>query len=130
MKKYKPLFDRLIVFSIPVRHKIEGSILYSGNPKRSSFNRAEEVWILEAGRECKEDFTRGSHAWINDSFELEPTELDLWQYHEHEPDFKELRSFALSVDGRVLTSLIKEGAILAIDDNYEVKTVVKSMPKD
>lgn len=126
MKNYKPLFDRLVVFSVPVRNRIEGSVLYSGNAKRNSFNRAEEIWVLSCGPECVEPLPRGTHAWLNDSFELEPTDLNLWPDFEEDAIFARLKEFAHSVDGDVVTSIVKEAAILAVDDDYEVKTMVKS----
>jgi NADH:ubiquinone oxidoreductase subunit len=130
MKNYKPLFDRLVVFSVPIRRRITGSVLYAGNAKRSSFNRAEEIWVLSNGPECREPLPRGTHAWLNDSFELEPTDLDLWSQHENDPEFARLKAFVQSVDGDVKTAIVKEAAILAVDDEYEATTVVKSMPKD
>lgn len=130
MKKYKPLFDRLVVFSVPIRRRIEGSMLYRASGARYAFSRAEEIWILAAGPECKDTWIKGTHAWLNDSFELEPTDLDLWPQHENEPEFARLRDFVQSVDGDVKTSIVKEGAILAVDDEYEAQSVLKTMPKD
>jgi len=118
------------VFSVPVRERIEGSILYRGNAKRDSFNRAEEVWVISSGPECQEPLPTGTHCWINDSFELEPTDLNLWDDYKDDPVFTRLKSIVDNVLGVVKTSIISENSILAVDDDYEAGTSVKLMPKD
>ena len=130
MKKYKPLFNRVIVFSVPVRRKLSHINLYLGNAKRGSYNRAEEIWIVDCGQLCKEKLAAGTHAWLNDSFELEPTDLSLWDYCRELPEFARLKDFVDSVDGDVRTSIVSEDSILAVDDGYEIQTQAKTMPKD
>lgn len=121
--KVTPLKNRYIVFSVPVRRRIEGSVLYKGNPKRYAYNRAEEVWIVSCGQLCKEQFKPGTHAWLNDSFELEPTNLNLWDEFKDDPNFKRLKEFVELVDGDVHSSLVSENSLLAIDDDYEMKEI-------
>ncbi len=130
MKTVKPLKNRIIVFSVPIRRRLENSILFKGNPRRSAYNRAEEVWVIACGQECKEQFTLGQHGWIDDSFQLEPTDLDLWDQMQDHPDLVKLKTFVQSVDGDVLTSIILEDSLLCIDDDYEILTQEKLMPKD
>jgi hypothetical protein len=129
MEQVKPLKNRIIVFSVPVRRKL-ASGLYKGNARRSAFNRAEEVWIVAYGPECKDKYLVGSHGWIDDSFQLEPTDLDLWDKMADMPEFCHLKSFVQSVDGDVLTSIILEDSLLCIDDDYEIATKEKDMPRD
>jgi hypothetical protein len=119
----KPLKNRYLVFSVPVRRKIEGSFLFKGNANRYAFNRAEEIWILACGPEVKEVFPVGTHAWLNDSFELEPTNIELWNECKDKPEFKRLQEFVDNCDGDVKTSLVSEDSILAIDDDYEAKEI-------
>lgn len=119
----RPMKNRYIVFSVPIRRKIEGSSLFKGNANRYAYNRAEEVWIVACGQECKEHFIDGTHAWINDSFELEPTNLDLWDLYQDNPKFSKLKEFVDLVDGDVRSSVVSENSILAIDDDYEGKEI-------
>jgi hypothetical protein len=112
----KPLKRRMIVFSVPERKKLAGSILYQANERRGSLSGSEEVWILENGPECRLRIPRGSKCYISDGFELEPTDLDLWADYENDPIFKDLREFAQSVEGKIKTSLIHEESLLAIEE--------------
>jgi hypothetical protein len=120
---YMPLGSRYIVFSVPIRRKIPGSGLYKGNPKRYAFNRAEEIWILASGVECHEQLKPGTHCWLNDAFELEPTDLNLWDKFKDDPNFKRLKDFVDSVDGDVKTSIVSEVSLLAVDDDYEAEEI-------
>jgi hypothetical protein len=130
MKNYKPLMNRIIVFSVPVRRRLEGSVLFKGNARRSAFNRAEEVWVVACGQLCKEQIPMGSHGWIDDSFQLDPTDLSIWDDLKDRPEFSRLKDFVHSVDGDVQVSIILEGSLLALDDDYEISTAEKQMPKD
>jgi hypothetical protein len=121
--KVLPMKNRYIVFSVPVRRKISGSSLYTGHATRYSFNRAEEIWIVACGPEVKETFAPATHGWLNDSFELEPTNLALWDDFKNDPAFQKLREFVDNIDGDVQTSLIAEQSLLAIDDDYEISEI-------
>lgn len=130
MKQVRPMFKRYLVFSVPVRRRIEGSLLYRPNGNRYSFSRAEEIWIISKGHECKLDLKPGDHCWLNDSFELDSSGLDLWDDMKDDPKFLKLKEFVDKVDGVVKTQIVTEDAILAIDEDYEGSTVIKQMPLD
>ena len=121
--KVTPLKNRYIVFSVPIRRKVRGSTLFKGNAKRYAYNRAEEVWIMSCGLECKETFEMGTHCWINDSFELEPTDLNLWEESLDKPEFKKLKEFVDNCDGDVKTSLLSEDSLLCVDNDYEAEEI-------
>ncbi len=72
----------------------------------------------------------GSHGWIDDSFQLDPTDLSIWDDLKDRPEFSRLKEFVQSVDGDVQVSIILEDSLLAIDDDYEISTVEKQMPRD
>jgi hypothetical protein len=100
------------------------------NGNRFSHSRAEEIWIISRGHECKLDLKKGDHCWLNDSFELDSSGLDLWEQYQNEPEFLRLKEFVQKVDGVVKTQIVAEDAILAIDEDYEATTVLKQMPLD
>lgn len=85
---------------------------------------------MACGPECKEQIAPGSHGWLDDSFQLEPTDLAIWSDYEDKPEFVRLKEFVQSVDGDVKVSIISEGSLLAIDDDYEISSFDKGMPKD
>lgn len=120
-----PLRKRYVAFSIPNREKIEGSILYRPKSSRGSYSRIEEIWILSRGKECVLDIEPGAHCWIDDSFELEPTNLDLWIEYCDKPEFKSLLEVQQKYGGEVKTSLVLEDSILVIDPEYQGSTVQK-----
>lgn len=122
--------NRCLVFSVPVRNKIEGSILYRGKPKRYSYSRAEEIWIINCGQLCKEQFVAGTHAWVADSFELDESGLNLWDDFKDLPQFAMLKEFVQSVDGEVVTQIVRSDSLLAVDDDYEIGAVPIALPKD
>ena len=123
--KVRPLFKRYLVFHMPVRRKLKGSSLYTGNPRRGSFSQAEEIWILEKGAECTADLKLGDHCWLYDAFELTDCELDLWQHFKDLEAFKPLKRLQEEVDGVVETKLVLEDSILAVDPSYKINPVFR-----
>lgn len=126
MKTVRPMFTRLVVFSVPERAKLLNG-LYKGNSNRHAFSRAEEIWVVAKGKDVREDFKRGDHAWLNDSFELEPSDLDLWDEYKDLPEFAELKAFVEQVEGRVRTQIVIEDSILVLDNDYEIETQTRGI---
>lgn len=121
--KVTPLFKRYLVFHIPIRKKIKGSSLYLGNSRRGSYSRAEEVWIIEKGKECSYDLEKGDHCWLYDSFELTDCKLDLWDKFKDHQEFRALRDIQKECDGEVKTKLVIEDSILAVDPEYQIEPI-------
>lgn len=109
----KPLFRRLICFSVPVRRKLLNSILYSPAARRGSYSSIQDVWIVSKADKVSLDLKMGDRCWIADSFELEPTNLNLWDKMKEWPEFKSLKEFVESVDGDVVTQVVMEDSLLA-----------------
>lgn len=122
--KVTPLFKRYLVFHMPIRNKIKGSSLYVPNARRGSYARAEEVWIIEKGKECVYDLSAGDHCWLYDSFELTDCKLDLWEKYRDYPEFSQLKKLEQEYDGRVLTKLVVEDSVLAVDPEYQIEPIV------
>ncbi len=122
--KVTPLFKRYLVFHMPVRRKLKGSKLYVGNSHRGSMSRAEEVWIIEKGTQCTYDLDRGDHCWLYDAFELTECEINLWDKLKCQPEFEKLRALSEDLDADVVTKLVFEGSILAVDPEYQIDPVV------
>lgn len=108
---------RVLVFSVPVRRKKYGSVLYLGHQRRGSFTEAQDAWVISLGEEVKgevKDLKRGDRCVIADSFELLPVELDLWPMLKDDPAFESLKKFAEEVDGDVETQMLYDDSILAV----------------
>lgn len=81
---------------------------------RDAFKRVDDIWILAQGPSVDEIFPIGTRAIIQDGFELEPTNLNLWgDWQDHEA-FRGLKSFVQEVDGEVLTQIVAQGSILGV----------------
>lgn len=115
----KILRKRYLVFSMPYRQRIENSVLYRPYEERNSFSRSEEIWIIKKGIECKTDYEVGGHYWIDDSFELEPTDLNLWPEFQDKDEFKKLKELCEMYEGKIKTQLILESSILVHDPEYQ-----------
>lgn len=110
------------MFSVPARLKLKSG-LFSGNSLRGSFSRAEEVWIIASGPQCELKLPKGSHCFIEDSFELESLGLDLWPEYKDDEAFSKLKELVEACDGTVKTSIILEDSLLVIDPDYEIEAV-------
>lgn len=114
--KARPLFARIIVFSVPVQRKLENSLLFQPNTRRGTFASCQPVWIVATGPDVVSKLGIGLKGFINDNFELEPSDLDLWEDLQHDERFSKLKEFVDRVDGEVTTQVIHEDSLLAIDD--------------
>lgn len=112
-QNFKPLFRRLLVFTMPIRRKLEGSSLYLGHEKRGTFSTSQEAWVIAASDKCKTKWTRGTKVWVADGFEFDDFPHQIWDECEDEAVFCDLRSMQQAVDGVVVTSVITEDSILA-----------------
>lgn len=117
MQEWTPILNRLFVFTVPEQEKFAGSVFYRTKTNDGYLSQCQPVWVLIPSRNCKEEWKRGQKCYIHDGFELDPTDLDLWPRYENEPEFKGLKEFVESVGGKVLTSVVAEGSILATEDN-------------
>lgn len=122
--KVTPLFRRYLVFHMPIRNKIKGSSLYVANSKRGSYSRAEEVWIIEAGKECTYNLKPGDHCWLYDSFELTNCDINLWDEYKDYPEFEALKQLQIQFEGEIKTKLVFEDSILAVDPEYQIEPIV------
>jgi hypothetical protein len=118
MREAKPLGRRIIVFHVPIRRKTLGGI-YTGNPRRGAYSRVEDVWIVSLGGEVREKLKPGQKAYLEDAFELDETNLDLWDQFKENERFTGLRDFVEEVDGEVYTKIVHETSILAVDEATE-----------
>jgi hypothetical protein len=118
MKKqmWRPLFNRLIVFTVPVRRKSDTSGLYLGHRSRDTYSSCQEAWVVAPGPECRAPFAPGMRVFVHDAFELEPTDLNLWPELEAEPEFESLRRLVHECEGDVITQIVSELSILAFDE--------------
>jgi hypothetical protein len=111
----RPVGKRLVVFQVEERSRLKSGI-YVGNPRRGSLSRTEDVWILAIGPDVVEPLKVGDHCFLHDGFELDPTNLDLWPLHCERPEFQSLRDFVAECEGTVVTKLVAEGSLLAVED--------------
>jgi len=112
----RPLFHRIICFSVPVRRKLEHSILYVGDKYRGGFSRCEDVWIFVSGPDVKEKFKMGQKAFVHDGFELDNEGMDFWPQVKDWPEFRPLKEFVERVDGDVYTMVTNESCLLAVEE--------------
>lgn len=125
--KVTPLFKRYLVFHMPIRQKFKNSSLYVANASRGSMNRAEEIWIIEAGKECTLELKLGDHCWLYDAFELTEVDLDLWKHFSELDAFKKLKEMADKCGGIIKTKLVLEDSILAVDPEYQIEPETRGL---
>lgn len=114
--KATPRNRKIIVFTVPERSKIQGSILFKPKARTDMFSRCEEFWVLQPAPDCRDPWPVGQKGYISDAFELEPTNLNLWEEHASDPTFQALKAFSDEVAGDVVTQIIHEDSVLAIED--------------
>lgn len=90
--------------------------LYQPNSKRGTFSQCQEAWVISQGKDVQHDFRVGQKVYVADAFELEPTNLDLWDAFSDDARFQELRSYVESVEGDVEAQIVMEDSILAIEE--------------
>lgn len=112
----RPLYSRIIVFSVPVKRRRADSGLYLGHKLRGAFSEAQEAWIVATGPNVHHSFRQGQKVFVHDGFELEPTDLDYWDECKLLPSFAELARYVESVDGDVWTQMILEDSVLAYEE--------------
>lgn len=116
--KVLPLHKRWLVFEVPYKQKIEGSILYTPNSHRDSIHGAQKVWLIAAPPErTNADLNPGDCCYIQDGFDLLETDFDLWEELKDEPHFKNLKDYVERVDGVVRTKLVADGSLLAVEEH-------------
>jgi hypothetical protein len=106
----------MIVFSVPVQRKFEGSQLFKANARRGTYASCQPVWIVAQGPDVQERLPTGTRGFIADNFELEPSDLNMWAELKDRPEFKDIREFVELVDGEVTTQIISESSLLAVED--------------
>lgn len=110
----RPLHKRIFVFCVRERQRLVGnSGLYVPDSRRGMLTRAEDVFVLTPADDCIHSWTRGQHLLIADGFELCAEEFDFWEKYQDDPAFKEVKEYAEKCEGKVHTSLISEGSVLA-----------------
>lgn len=113
----KPTKARALVFTVPLRTKIPGSLLYSPAPRRNSFTGAQECWIIDTGPEFQESVRRGSKCFVHDGFEFEEIKYDdLWDALKDSKEFAALKKYVDDVGGHVAVQVVPESALLATED--------------
>lgn len=113
----KPTKARALVFTVPMKRKIPGSLLFSPAPRRNSYSGAQECWIIDTGPEFSEAVKRGSKCYVHDGFEFEEIKYDeLWDALKGLPEFSALKAYVDDVDGQVTVQLVTESALLAVED--------------
>lgn len=111
---WKPRNRKLFMFTIPNRPRIAGSVLYSGNSNKGMYSRAEDCFVIDWASDCRLPWTKGQHCLIDDGFESEPTDLDMWEQHCDDPAFAAVSQLSRDTEGKVKTSLIHEDSIIAV----------------
>jgi len=113
-----PTKSRLIVFSVPIKLRIEGSLLYRAKPTRYSYSGCQECWIVSVGPEVKDKtLQRGMKAYVHDGFEFERIKMEnLWDDLKDLPEFAELLKYVDDVDGVVRVEIVPEGSVLAVQE--------------
>lgn len=113
----KPTKARALVFTVPQKRKIPGSLLFSPAPRRNSYLGAQECWIVETGPEFSEQVRRGAKCYVHDGFEFEEIHYDeLWHALKDAAEFAAFRQYVDEVDGVVAVQIVPESALLAIED--------------
>jgi hypothetical protein len=114
----KPTRARVLVFTVPVRRKIEGSLLYKPAPRRNSYIGSQECWIVSIGPEVREKLEIGAKAFVHDGFEFEEIKQDyLWDTLQNDERFKSLKAYVDLVEGDVVVNVVPESALLAVEFN-------------
>jgi hypothetical protein len=113
---YQPLHKRLFAFSVPIQHKVAGSKLYRGAPRRGQFSEARPIWVVASAKDCVDTWSVGQKCYVSDGFALEPVDLGLWDEFKDLPEFADLRAFVEDVEGEVDTIVVNEGSILGVED--------------
>jgi len=109
--------DRFIVFTVPIRRRLKGSILYTPAPRRNTFAGVQECWVISAGSEAISHHPMGTKCFVHDGFEFEPIKQEyLWDNLKDHEAFKGLKEYVEQVEGEVTVQLVPEGSILAIED--------------
>lgn len=112
----RPTKARSLVFTVPIKRKIKGSLLYTPAPRRGSFSGAQKCWIIMQGPETQEKIPQGAMCYVHDGFEFEEIKLqDLWDELKNSPEFKKLKEYVDECDGEVAVQLVPESALLAVE---------------
>ena len=110
----KPLGRRIFVFGVRNRQRMPNkSGLYVPNSSRGNMTRAEDLFVLNPASDCKFKWAKGQHVLVSDGFELEPYDFEFWDQYKDDPEFQELKKFAESVEGNIVSTVIHEDCILA-----------------
>lgn len=112
----RPTKARSLVFTVPIKRKIKGSLLYVPSPRRGSFSGAQECWMITQGPEVKEVISSGTLCYVHDGFEFEDINIDgLWEHYKETGEFKKLKELVEECDGEVAVKLVPESALLAVE---------------
>lgn len=117
----KPLHKRWLVFEVPYKQKIPGSILYTPNSHRDSINGVQKVWLISHSNEIKNtDLKMGDCCYVYDGFDLLNIDMKyddaLWEQYKDHPAFAAMRKFVDEVDGIVKTKIVSDGSLLAVEE--------------
>lgn len=106
---------------MPVRRKIHGSLLYTPSARRGSYEGCEEAWIVAQGPNVHHKFHAGQLIYVRDGFELEPTDMQLWdKYKDHEA-FSHLKKLQEYYDGDIVTQIVIENSIEAYEEKKDAE---------
>jgi hypothetical protein len=109
--------DRFLVFSVPIRRRLKGSILYTPSPRRNTINGVQECWVISAGAESISKHPMGTKCFVHDGFEFQSVKQEyLWDQLKEQEAFRSLREYVDQVEGEVAVELVPEGSILAIEE--------------
>lgn len=115
--KVTPLHKRWLVFEVPYKQKLEGSMLYTPNSHRDSIHGAQKVWLISCSSEIgNTDLKRGDCCFVQDGFDLLDADFDLWDALKDEEEFQSLKAYVEKVDGIVRTKLVSDGSLLAVEE--------------
>jgi hypothetical protein len=114
--KIKILGNRILGFMIWNRRKTESGLVYRGQSFSGDYSGVEEFWPAVFGKEVHGELMRslkpGMTTYINDGFEPELID-DMWHNFKDLKEFKELKDLAETMDGTVVTALLRPSGLLA-----------------
>ena len=77
------------------------------------------AWVVAHGPQVREPLPRGSTVFLHDSFEMEDTDLDMWDQLKELPEFSRLKSLCETYEGEILTQICHESSVLCHDDAWD-----------
>ena len=122
---WKPILRRVYVFWLPSRSKVKlasGVALYIPNQNTGRFTARQTCFVLRCADDCKLGPSNGlwdeaGKVVVSDGFEISDSPmLDLWEEVKDNPKFAELKKLSEELDSKVVTGIISETSIIAIEE--------------